>query len=64
VLTSSSEAREKARVILSRIAAEEEARATREVFAVLPRFADSSFAEAKAAFSARLRFFAADGLSL
>ena len=28
---------------------------------MLPRFADSSFAEAKAAFSARLRFFSADG---
>jgi ATP phosphoribosyltransferase len=55
------EAREKARIILSRIAAEEEARATREVSAVLPRFVDSSFAEAKAALSARLRFFAADG---
>jgi ATP phosphoribosyltransferase len=55
------EAREKARIILSRIAAEEEARATREVSAVLPCFAESSFAKAKAAFSARLRFFAADG---
>jgi ATP phosphoribosyltransferase len=55
------QAREKARSILSRIAAEEEARTTREVFAVLPRFVDSSFAEAKAAFSSRLRFYAADG---
>lgn len=55
------EAREKARSILSRIAAEEEARTTREVSAMLPRFVDSSFAKAKEMFAARLRFFAADG---
>ncbi len=55
------QAREKARSILSRIAAEEEARTTREIFAVLPRFAESTFSEAKAAFSARLRLYAADG---
>jgi ATP phosphoribosyltransferase len=54
-------AREKARMILSRIAAEEEARTTREVIAVLSHFEDYSLAEAKAAFSARLRFYAADG---
>jgi ATP phosphoribosyltransferase len=53
--------RETARIILSRIAAEEEARTTREVLAVLSRFEDSLFAEAKAAFSARARFHAADG---
>ena len=54
-------AREKARVILSRIAAEEEARTTREVSAVLPRIEDSLFVQAKESFSARLRFRAADG---
>jgi ATP phosphoribosyltransferase len=55
------ESREKARIILSRIAAEEEARTTREVFAVLSRFEDSALAEAKVAFSAQLRYYAADG---
>jgi ATP phosphoribosyltransferase len=54
-------ARENARMILSRIAAEEEARTTREVSAVLSRFADSAVAEAKAAFGARIRFHASDG---
>jgi len=53
--------RETARIILSRIAAEEEARTTREVSAVLSRWEDSLFANAKAAFSARARFHAADG---
>ncbi len=53
--------RETARIILSRIAAEEEARTTREVSALLSRWANSLFAEAKAAFSARARFHAADG---
>jgi ATP phosphoribosyltransferase len=53
--------RELARIILSRIAAEEEARTTREVSAVLAPVADSFFAEAKAAFSARLRFHGSDG---
>jgi ATP phosphoribosyltransferase len=53
-------AREKARLILSRIAAEEEARTTREVSAVLS-FDDSTLAGAKEVFSARLRFYAADG---
>jgi ATP phosphoribosyltransferase len=53
--------RETARIILSRIAAEEEARTTREVSAALSRWEDSQFAEAKAAFSARARFQAADG---
>jgi ATP phosphoribosyltransferase len=53
--------RETARIILSRIAAEEEARTTREVLAVLSRSENSPFAEAKAAFSARARFHAADG---
>jgi ATP phosphoribosyltransferase len=53
--------RETARIILSRIAAEEEARTTREVLAVLSRSEDSLFAEAKAAFSACARFHAADG---
>jgi ATP phosphoribosyltransferase len=54
-------AREQVRSILSRIAAEEEARTTREVFAVLPRFADTSFVKAKEMFAARLRYYAADG---
>ena len=56
----SAEAREKARIILSRIAAEEEARTTREVSAVLPNFADTALEKAKAAFAARL-LYAADG---
>ncbi len=55
------DAREKVRIILSRIAAEEEARTTREVSAVLPRVKDSAFAQAKEMFAARLRFHAADG---
>jgi ATP phosphoribosyltransferase len=55
------EAREKARVILSRIAAEEEARTTREVFAVVPRLPDAALEKAKAAYTARLRFYSADG---
>jgi len=46
--------RELARVILSRIAAEEEARTTREVSAELARLEDSLLAEAKAVFAARL----------
>jgi ATP phosphoribosyltransferase len=50
-----------ARSILSRIAAAEEARTTREVSAVLPKWQDFLLAEAKAVFSARLRFHAADG---
>jgi ATP phosphoribosyltransferase len=48
-------------LILSRIAAEEEARTTREVFAVLSRFDDSTLAGAKEVFSARLRYHSADG---
>ena len=53
--------RETARIILSRIAAEEEARATREVSAVVLKLEDHRLAEAKAAFSARAQFHAADG---
>ena len=49
-----------ARVILSRIAAEEEARTTREVSAELSRLEDSLLAEAKAVFAARL-FHSSDG---
>jgi ATP phosphoribosyltransferase len=52
--------RELARVILSRIAAEEEARTTREVSAELARLEDSLLAEAKAVFAARL-FHSSDG---
>ncbi len=57
----SAEARGKARNILSRIAAEEEARTTREVFAVLPRFTGEALEKAKAAYVARLRYYAGDG---
>ncbi len=53
--------RETARIILSRIVAEEEARTTREVSAALPQWDDILFAEAKAAFAARARFQRADG---
>jgi ATP phosphoribosyltransferase len=53
--------RETARIILSRIAAEEEARTTREVSAFILKLDDDLLAEAKAAYSARARFHAADG---
>jgi ATP phosphoribosyltransferase len=53
--------RETARIILSRIAAEEEARTTREVSAVVLKLDDDLLAEAKAAFAARPRVHAADG---
>jgi ATP phosphoribosyltransferase len=53
--------RETARIILSRIAAEEEARTTREVSAFGLKLEDELLAQAKAAFSARARFHAADG---
>jgi ATP phosphoribosyltransferase len=53
--------RELARIILSRIAAEEEARTTREVSTVLSRFEASLLAQVKESFSARLRFHASDG---
>jgi ATP phosphoribosyltransferase len=45
-------AREAARIILSRIAAEEEARKTREVRAALPALTDESLREAQVAFGA------------
>ncbi len=57
----SAASRESARIILSRIAAEEEARTTREVSAVLSRWEEGLLAEAKADFLARLRFLASDG---
>ena len=53
--------RETARIILSRIAAEEEARTTREVSAFVLKLDEDLLVEAKAAFSARARFHAADG---
>ena len=53
--------RESARAILSRIAAEEEARTTREVSTVLANPAPALIAEAEAQFSARLRQRMADG---
>ncbi|ACK49773.1 ATP phosphoribosyltransferase [Methylocella silvestris BL2] len=54
-------ARENARAILSRIAAEELARTTREVSTVLPCAPASLATEAQSLFSARLRFCAQDG---
>jgi ATP phosphoribosyltransferase len=56
--------KETARIILSRIVAEEEARTTREVSTVLAKFEDAQQAEAKTQFSARLRRHAADGALL
>ena len=53
--------RESARAILSRIAAEEEARTTREVSTVLANPAPALIAEAETQFSARLRHRMADG---
>ena len=54
-------ARENARVILSRIAAEEEARTTREVSTVLATAGPPLVADAQARFSARLRHRLDDG---
>jgi ATP phosphoribosyltransferase len=54
-------ARENARKILARIAAEEEARTTREVVTVLPRLDDDLLAEAKERFCARLRWPIVEG---
>ncbi|PNG25565.1 ATP phosphoribosyltransferase [Methylocella silvestris] len=54
-------ARENARAILSRIAAEELARTTREVSTVLPGASSSLATEAQSLFSARLRFCVQDG---
>jgi ATP phosphoribosyltransferase len=54
-------ARESARKILARIAAEAEARTTREVTTRLPVWDDAWPAEAKSLFSARLRWPVADG---
>lgn len=53
--------RELARVILSRIAAEEEARTTREVSAVLSQITETLIAQAQAGFNARIRFQGSDG---
>jgi ATP phosphoribosyltransferase len=49
-------ARESVRIILSRIAAEEEARTTREVSTVFAKLDDDLVAEAEALFSARSRY--------
>ena len=54
-------AREAARVILSRIAAEEEARTTRDVRAQLPGLSDELVTEAATLFGATLRERGADG---
>ena len=48
-------------MILSRIAAEEEARTTRDVAATLPAFSDLHIAKAAASFDAKLRRRTADG---
>ncbi|WP_026608343.1 ATP phosphoribosyltransferase [Methylocapsa acidiphila] len=55
------QALESARIILSRIAAEEEARLTREVSTDLASLAEPVLAEAEALFGARLRHRAGDG---
>nr|WP_148210761.1 ATP phosphoribosyltransferase [Beijerinckia indica] len=53
--------REKARLILSHIAAEEEGRTTREVSTVLENVATDSFEEAQKLFAARVRLYGKDG---
>ena len=53
--------RERARTILARIAAEEEARTTRDVSAVLPNVSDGHIATLARSFEARLRRRSADG---
>jgi len=53
--------REKARLILSHIAAEEEGRTTREVSTVLQNCAEDFFEEAKGRFAARLRHYGKEG---
>ena len=54
-------AREAARLILARIAAEEEARTTREVRAFVPELSESKLKKGAAKFSARLRGRGQDG---
>jgi ATP phosphoribosyltransferase len=54
-------ARESARIILSRIAAEEEARTTREVTSFFPRVDENFLAQAKSLFAARPRWPFGDG---
>ena len=54
--------RESARLILARIAAEEEARTTREIRARIPEFSDSKLKKAAAKFDARLRGRGPDGI--
>jgi len=58
------DAREAARVILSRIAAEEEARTTREVRARLPEITDKMVRKAESKYGALLRERGADGTAL
>ena len=53
--------RESARMILSRIAAEEEARTTRDVSATVPALAEAQLATIATTFEARVRRRAADG---
>jgi ATP phosphoribosyltransferase len=53
--------KETARILLSRIVAEEEARTTREVSTFLPKFEDTQKAEAQDSFAAKLRLHAPDG---
>jgi ATP phosphoribosyltransferase len=54
--------RESARLILARIAAEEEARTTREIRARIPEFSDARLKKAVARFDARLRGRGPDGI--
>ncbi|MCB1545567.1 MAG: ATP phosphoribosyltransferase, partial [Rhodoblastus sp.] len=55
-------AREAARLILARIAAEEEARTTREVRAFVPELSDSKLKKAAAKYGARMRGRGQEGL--
>jgi ATP phosphoribosyltransferase len=53
--------KETARILLSRIVAEEEARTTREVSTLLAKFEETQKAEAQDSFAAKLRLHAQDG---
>ena len=53
--------RELARIILSRIAAEEEARTTREVSALMPCLDEQCLAAARSAYGAHVRFYSKEG---
>jgi len=53
--------KETARILLSRIVAEEEARTTREISTILPQFDDRQKTEAQDSFCVKLRLHAPDG---